>query len=137
MKKVWNIVLIAGIAFMLLFSSCSLLMRLIAGEWDMYFTWAGFPEGSVSWTLDANGTFQDSSSLSGVWESNGSSFKLVYDSYNATYVGTVSANKTYMSGTMSNNLSQSGTWYAERTGIVTSLVPNVIEGLNAAGAPVK
>lgn len=137
MKKVWNIVLIAGIAFMLLFSSCSLLMRLIAGEWDMYFTWAGYPEGSVSWTLDANGTFQDSSSRSGVWESNGSSFKLVYDSYNATYVGTVSANKTYMSGTMSNNLSQSGTWYAERTGIVTSLVPNAIEGLNAAAAPVK
>ncbi|MCE5256481.1 MAG: hypothetical protein LLF89_06510 [Spirochaetaceae bacterium] len=137
MKKVWSTLLIVGITVMLLFSSCSLLMRLIAGEWTMYFTWSGSSESSTVWTLNADGTFEDSYTLAGTWESSWNSFKLVYDTYEATYIGTVTANNTYMSGTMSNNLSQSGTWYAERTGIVTSLVPNAIEGLSPVRAPSK
>jgi hypothetical protein len=96
----------------------------IAGSYAMTFTWRDAPPGTADVTLRRDHSGNDHFPGSTVrWSTSGRSITIVFTlqspSITATYLGTVTKtglNRVGHPGTMSNDLGQTGTWYAVKTG---------------------
>ena len=129
-----------------LLSGCTIAVT-TSQDWGLYYKWDNSAQGFAVWTLYSNFTFSDDKGGTGYWSLNNTFFQLQYNttfySYaKTTYTGTYDASTASMSGTMtgtdSNNVNHSGTWYAELGwGTVKGIGPSTGEGAAPSAQPTR
>jgi hypothetical protein len=93
---------------------------LLDGQWTLTYTWSGYPAGQTVWSIDAGiilgwCTTAEAQKCISIFNPQTRALTIRYlTSSAATFVGTLDAAGTTMSGTMSNNLGRSGTWTATK-----------------------
>jgi len=97
------------------------------GTWSMNYDWScDGNDGTITWYLHSDGTFDTSTGYSGTWTQDGNLVTIVYTS-GTTYTGTISAAGTYMSGTMISHNGLTGCWDANR--IATDTDSSSVKGI--------
>jgi hypothetical protein len=89
----------------------------IIGTWKMNFNWKDIVGGSVTWTVNKNGTFNSSGGGSGTWNLNKRTVTFNYQTgQKPVYSGRVNPNFSKMSGSMkmTTGTPYKGTWDATR-----------------------
>ena len=89
----------------------------IVGTWKMNFKWTGYGGGSVTWTVNKNGTFTSSGGSNGTWKLNKRKVTFNYhDGQKPIYSGKIDRKYSSMRGAMRTTVGQShsGSWNATR-----------------------
>jgi hypothetical protein len=104
----------------------------IVRKWEVSFQWYGERIKQTQFTINEDGTFSDEDGGNGSWYYYRDSYFLIFDDATAAYTGGTNA-QGQLSGTMTNNRGDYGTWSANE---ISPHAKKVTKELNAAGKEV-